>query len=234
MKKASGLKKSLLLIGLFVGLTVVSGCADPVASVPRNIEDLSLTGVWRQVVDVIDIQAESARLDTFNLVTDAEGEIQRLSLKFYGYDSDGRPKFFSAEMNSNRLLGVKTLVTTSVLEYRHPLGILAELDAVGIAALEPGDDGLSIQIRFQRNDISYRYEYTDVFHLSNGNLRQLDKIRFSNDYYSCVIEYFQLQKSDSGIYTTPPAPVPPGQRTGQVWFLTEDLSMAVDVVYLDE
>lgn len=227
-------RKYLLPIIVFlVVLMMVSGCSSPAISVSSRIDDLSLTEVWHQVVGVIDIREDSARLDTFNLATDADGEIQRLSLKFFGYDSEGSPKFFSAELNSDSMLVVRTLVTTSVLEYRHPLGILAELDALDIAALEAGDGGLSIQIRFQRNAISYGYENTDVFHLSDGKLRQLDRIRFSNDYYTCTIEYFQLQKSDSGIYTTPPAPLPPNERTGQTWFLTEDIHRAVEVLYLD-
>ncbi|MDV2988912.1 MAG: hypothetical protein P3T54_01945 [Dehalogenimonas sp.] len=220
------------VIMLLAGLVAFSGCANPSVAVSSHIDDLDLTGVWHQVVDVIDVQEETARLDTFNLLTDADGDIQKLSLKFYGYDTDGSPKFYSAEMNSAGQLVVKTLVTTSVLEYRHPLGILAELDAVGIAALERGDGGLAVQIRFQRNDIGYTYDYVDVFHLAHGHLRQLELIRLSSNYYSCTIEYFRLQKSDSGINTTPPMPVPPGERTGQVWFLTEDINRATDVVYL--
>ncbi|AKG52729.1 hypothetical protein DGWBC_0037 [Dehalogenimonas sp. WBC-2] len=225
---------TLLVLSIVLSLILpLSGCGGPSVTISTKLGDLALVKIWNDIVDSLDIQEDSAQLSTFTVSSDEDSNVYRFSLGFYGRDSKGNPKYYSASLNSDGVLKLNTMTTLSVPVFRHPLRIFSELDVFDLSLLEPGNGGLSIQVDFQNSDVAYLYQYVDAFELADGQLRQLEKISFAHSFTSCSITVFRMQSTDSGVHTTPPAPIPPGERTWQTWFLMEDINNATSVEYLE-
>lgn len=223
----------------------ISGCskeAENKIMISRNFEELSLVEMWFAVVDAIDFYANSAELQSLRLHTDKDGEIESLSFDFYGLSLTGTPLVYSACMNSQGCIKWYSYEIDSMPETRDPLRVFSQIDKVGLSSLIPGEAGLSLQIGFIYGSIRYSYDYLDIYHLASGTLKQIEDIYFHGEFSYCTINICKLFPPENVITkdgetivqsSTSAGPVPSGERTSQIWFLSEDVNMAESVRYLE-
>lgn len=81
-------RSNLILMVLAFGIAVISSGCTGVISVPvahpLQIEEGSLTGVWEEILKATDLRNETVRLETFDIRTDAGGDVDSLHILFSG------------------------------------------------------------------------------------------------------------------------------------------------------
>jgi len=233
---------ALCLIAV-ITITFLPGCAKEKVVVPQSLDKLSLSSMWENVAKSTGVQDASAELESLLLHADKEGKVNSLSFIFHGRNQQGRPEVYFVGKNSKGELDQHAYGSQSVPMTRHPLKVFAEIDSLGLSSLEPGDAGLSVQVDFLSGDVGYSYEYSDIFHLEGGALEPLDRIVFHSRTPWCTIGVFKLSPPETIVTvdgrtvaqaTTVAGPVPPGKRTSQIWFLSEDINKAETVEYLEK
>jgi len=225
-----------------LALALLPGCTKEKVKLPQSLDDFSLTGMWEAVAEVTGNQQDSARLESLHLHADREGNIDSLSMIFHGNDSKGNRKVYFVSMGTNGEINWYSYDSRSDTVTGHPAEIFAEIDNLGLDSLEPGESGLLMQVSFQSGDLGYTYEYADIYHLEGGNLRQLDEVIFHSRVPWCTIYVARLFPTGTTVtvdgqtvvQATVTGPVPPGERTSQIWFLSDDLNRAETVKYLEE
>lgn len=235
--------KIITILCLIALIAVMPGCSGMKVKVtgelPQELDRLSLTEMWDAVADTADIQERSAELGSFHLHADKGGGVDSLYFNFQGRNEKGKPCIYFAEMGQEGKIEVRENETNSVSLSTHPVTVFAEIDKLGLASLERGEAGLSIQIGFQWGDIGYSYDHVDLYHLDSGELLPLQKIVFHSREPWCTISIFKLYPVDTeevsmaSSVTTAPSPIPPGESTSQIWFLSEDINRAEIVEYLE-
>jgi hypothetical protein len=231
-----------LCLVLIIAAALIPGCSQENVTISQEIDELSLVNMWEEVSATIDVQEGSAELESLLLHADKEGKVSSLSFVFHGRDSKGRPKAYFLSKYTNGEINWRSYESQSVTITRHPAEVFSEIDKLGLGSLELGEDGLSIQVQFQSGDVGYRYAYSDIYHLEGGTLRQLNEIIFHSRTPWCTIGVFELSPLETVVTedgrtvarsTTVAGPVPPGERTSQIWFLSEDINRAETVEYLE-
>ncbi len=245
MKRSLLLRTTIICLAFVLVITVLSGCGKEKVSIPRELDQLSLVGIWETVSATIDIQKGGEELESLKLHANRDGQVDSLSFIFHGFNQKGRPEVYFVSMNSRGEMDWYSYESNSVNPTLHPLKVFEEIDKLGLALQESGDAGLSINVGFQSGDVGYRNQYGNLFHLEGGNLKQLDEIVFHSRYPWCTISVFKLSPNETVItedgQTTTQAStvvrinsaVPPEERTSQIWFLSEDINKAETVEYLE-
>ncbi len=229
----------LCLIALIVAMPGCSGTKVTVTrELPQKLDKLSLTEMWNVVADTADIQERSAELGEMHLRTGADGGVDSLYFTFQGRNEKGIPCIYFAEMGREGKIDIREYEDEPVLLSAHPMTVFAEIDKLGLASMEPGEAGLSLQLGFQYGDIGYSYDHLDLYHLEDGELIPLKEIVFHSRDPWCTVSVFELypvaveEGSMASSVKTAPGPVRPGERTSQIWFLSEDVNKAEIVEYL--
>ncbi len=230
----------ILCIIALLTMTILPGCAREKVTIPQELDKLSLGEMWEQVEDATGLQDGSSELESLNLHTDENGKIDSLSFVFHGYNTGGRPEVYFVSKNSRGELNWHHYESESITATRSPSKVFAEIDNIGLSSLQLGDAGLAMQVDFISGDIGYSYDYSDIYHLESGTLKQLDEIVFHSKYPWCTISVYKLSLPEPGDgktitqNITIAAPVPRGERTSQIWFLSDDINKADVVKYLEK
>lgn len=245
------IKSRALIISCLItvfAVAVLPGCSGTKIAVtrelPQELDKLSLTEMWNVVAETADLQEQGAELGYLYLRADADGNVDSLYLNFAGWNEKGRPCIYFAELGRKGKIDIREYETNSVSAAKHPLKVFEEIDKLGLASLEPGERGLVLQINFQSGDVGYSYNYLNLYQLEGGELLPLNEIVFHSNYPWCTISVFKLGPVDSDMVTdngsvisstvtTAPGPITPGERTSQMWFLSEDINKAEIVEYLE-
>jgi hypothetical protein len=235
----------LCLIALIL-ITVMPGCSGrkitTTGELPQSLDKLYLTEMWSEVAEAADIQEPGAQLGDFRLRADENGGIDLLSFNFLGRNKEGVPCIYFADMGQKGKIDIREYEGEPESFSAHPMPVFAEIDKLGVASLEPGESGLSMEICIQGGDVGYSYDYSDIYHLEDGGLRQLEEIVFHSETPWCTIGVYKLSPlemitTEDGQTvtqaTTVAAPPPPGKRTSQIWFLSEGINRAEKVKYLE-
>jgi hypothetical protein len=225
-----------------LSVLVTSGCTKDTATVPQTLDELSLVNIWEGVASSIDLQEQGAEFDSLYLHSDRDRKVDTLYFTFEGYTEKGRAHVYTASMNSKDEINIRTNEIASIQPTQHPLKIFEQIDRLGMASLKTGDEGLSLQIGFQQGDIGYSYDNLDIYHLDNGTLLPLKEIIFHSSYPWCTVSVYELVPNETIITrdghtiaqaTTVSAPVPPDERTSQIWFLGDDINKATTIEYME-
>ncbi|MDD4986034.1 MAG: hypothetical protein PHQ43_09635, partial [Dehalococcoidales bacterium] len=238
------MKKMVKLIGLCLILIITAalmpGCSGTeiktTGELPQSLDGLSLTEMWSAAAEVTDIQESTAELGSFNLRADEDGGIDSLYFDFRGRNKEGSPYIYFAEMGSGGKIDIRENESkNSVSLSAHPMTVFAEIDKAGLASLEPGEAGLFMRISYQGGDVGYRHAYTDIYQLEDGQLLPLKQVIFHTDVYWCTITIFKNVKHEDTESTTTVTVNPEAmeERTSQIWFLSEDISRADTVEYIE-
>jgi hypothetical protein len=231
----------VLCIVPIIAIFTMPGCAGTKAAVPHKLDELSLVDMWNAVANQVDLQEQGAELESLYLHSDTDRNVNTLYFKFQGYTEKGRAHVYNASIYGKSEMNIQANGISSVQPTRHPFKIFEEIDTLGIASLETGEEGMSMLIDFQYGDIGYSYDNLDIYHLDNGTLLPLKEIIFHSSYPWCTVSVFKLVPNETVITedgrtiaraTTAAAPVPPEERTSQIWFIGEDINKATTVEYL--
>jgi hypothetical protein len=240
------IKTGIVLVFL-ASVMVLPGCDDTViTTTPKinpSITELSLLELWDIIVESTDIQESSAQMDMFDLRCDDEGKMDYLYYTFGGRNNEGRPCIYFAQFDHENRIDILTYEVDYFAIKRHPVKVFEEIDKFGLDSIKPGDEGMTVHISFMSGDVGYGNDYLNIFHLENGRLTPLDEIIFHSRVSWCTISVYHLVPNDIVVAengstvaqaTTAVAPVPPGERTSQTWFLSEDINLAETVQYLEK
>lgn len=186
---------NLVLLALVLGIMMISsGCTDvlsvPVAR-PLQIEEGPMTGVWEEIIGAADIQNETARLETFDLRTDADGKIDTLHIVFSGL-REGEVVWYDADLaGSDRIVLRQEGRPQPSGVGPHPSGVFEALDAFFRTTTREGGTITSAYLANGAN-IVFDSEYVRTFAYSDGRLHPLRLITFPRDtmmYYLKVCSY---------------------------------------------
>jgi hypothetical protein len=235
---------ALTLVCMIAFVSLITGCdrarITTSGEIPRELDKFSLTDMWNAVAQVTDLQADDARLGDFTLRADADGNVESVYFNFSGWNKEGRSSIYFADMGSDDKIDIRAYETDSQPPMNaHPSDIFSEIDKIGLASLERGDAGLTMQIDFMSGDIGYSYDSADIYHLQDSGLTPLKKIVFHSQYPWCTVSVFKMYPvagSDGAAASsiqTASGPVPPGERTSQIWFIGDEVNRAETLEYLD-
>ena len=174
------------------------------------------------------VQNDLVELQSFRLLTGKDKQIDSLTFIFLENDTNGRAKAYQVEINSTGKLDWHSY-KSEFPATMHPIEIFTEIDKFNLASLKTGEGGLELQVDFNFSNTGYGSDFMNLYELENGNLLPLKEIVFRGTPV-CVISVFQLQKNQSGSteVTVTRGEIP----TTQIWFLSEDMSKAETVEYL--
>ncbi len=235
--RAPRLKKLLTIACLLaIAVAFLPGCTAPAVMLPTALSDFSLTGMWDAFVQESGISEDTARLGEFNIRVDANGDIFSMYGSVTGYDSRGRMRLYFLSSNPAGKL-------TWSAEYREgqppqtlsPRQIFSAIDAYGLTSVAPGKGGLFVLVDFISGSIGYSRDYTDIFELAAGELVPLKAVHMQSPQPWCTVSVYQMEAHDTTAATlsqTVVMPVPPSERTSQVWFLSQDMGKAKTATYL--
>jgi hypothetical protein len=232
----------LLVLGLMGGSLVACSENGPVVNVPTSLDALSLSGVWQETLEATEVQDSTASLKVLSLYADEAGSLDLLHFAFDGRNKRGEGKVYSVDVNSSGELHWYSYDADPGWERVHPKDVFSELDHVGLGNLERGNQGISISIDIVAGAVGYSSDYVDAYILDSGNLLPLREIVFhSNVPWASVwvskrysVETGSEDAGPTTVETLSTVPIPPEQRTSQVWFLSRDLDKAASVLYLQE
>ncbi len=244
------MKNTVKLVGLCLILIITAalmpGCSGnniaTTGELPQRLDELYLTEMWTVVSEAADIQEPTAQFGDFRLRADANGGIDLLSFNFLGRNKEGVPCIYFADMGQKGRIDIREYEGEPESISAHPMIVFAEIDKLGLDSLEPGEAGLAMEICFQGGDVGYSYDYSDIYHLEDGSLRQLEEIVFHSETPWCTIGVYKLSplattttedEQTVAQAATVAGPVPPGERTSQIWFLSEGINRAEVVEYLE-
>jgi hypothetical protein len=236
-----------VLLLLIATVMLFLSCDDAVITTTpgfdTDMKELSLLELWEMIADSTDIQERTAELGTFHMNYNNEGKMDHLYFDFGGRNREGRPCLYFADFNHESKIDIRAYEVDSFPVKRHPALVFEEIDKLCLDMLKPGSEGMTVHISFTSGDVGYRNNYLDILHLENGVLVPLNEIIFHSQVPWCTISVYHLVPNDRVVTesgstiaqaTTALTPVPPGERTSQTWFLSEDVNMADTVNYLEQ
>ncbi len=228
----------ILFLTVVLAAAFLSSCdnADKSTTVdiPRQLDQFSMADMWTKVAQATDLQKETAGLGSLHLTIDKIGVIKSLYFDFNGRNKNGRTCLYFASLNYKNKIDILKYETGSVQLSKNPQSVFSEIDKVGLASIKRGDEGLTVHIDFQWGDIGFNHDYLDAFQLQDGNLLPLEELIFHTGDPICVINiYINYISEETAAIAVSAGPVPPGERTFQIWFLSEDINKADIVEYLD-
>ncbi len=186
---------TLVLLALVLGIALTSsGCMNtvdvPVAR-PLQIEEGPMAGVWEEIIGAADIRNETARLETFDLRTDADGKIDTLHIVFSGL-REGEVVWYDADLaGSDRIVLRQIGRPERSGSGPHPSGIFEALD-VFLRTETRGDGTITSAYLSNGANIVFDSEYVRTFEYSDGRLYPLRLVTFPHDammYYLTVCNY---------------------------------------------
>jgi hypothetical protein len=234
----SGIAAVVLCFTILLVAVFLPGCdsADKstTGEIPRQLEKFSMADIWIEVARATDLQPESAALGSLHLTIIEDGVINSLYFDFRGWNKNSRPCLYFASLNYKNKLDILKYEADSVLPSQNPLAVFGEIDKLGLASVERGDKGLIMHIDFQWGDIGFNHNYLDAYQLQDGNLLPLEELIFHTADPICMIHvYKNYVNEDATPIAVSASLVLPGERTSQLWFLSDDIINAESVKYLD-
>jgi len=186
---------NLALLALSLGIMVISsGCTGtisvPVAH-PLQIEEGPMAGVWEEILKAADLRNETARLETFDIRTDARGDVDSLHILFSGVRHEKTVWYDAALTGTDRVVLRQERRPESSGSGPHPSGVFEALDTC--FRTTPREDGTitSADLRNGAN-IVFDSEYIRTFAYGDGRLHPLRLVTFPQDemvYYLSVCNY---------------------------------------------
>ncbi len=236
MKRKPGriLLAGLCLLSIIV-VTFIPGCNNIQWSsqINSSIHELTLTELWNTIAATTAIQEPSAEMGTFSMNVEPDGELSFLDFTFSGRNNNGKPCVYFVGFGHRSRISVKSYEIDDIIVSRHPASVFEEIDMYGLDSIETGEGGLRMIISFQAGSLVYRRSEADLFHLEKGELLPLEEIMFSGQNQHCTVSLLKLAPNKP-VSTTAAAPMLPGERANEIWFLDEDISLAETVVYWNE
>ena len=188
-------RDNLVPLVLVLGIVVISsGCMNtvdvPVAR-PLQIEEGPMTGVWEEVIGAAGIQNETARLETFDLHTDADGMVDSRHILFSGL-RQGEVVWYDADLaRSDRIVLRQEGRPERSGSGPHPSGVFEALDASFRTTTR--EDGTVTSAYLENGaGIVFDSEYVRTFTYSDGRLHPLQLVAFPRDammYFLKVCNY---------------------------------------------
>lgn len=186
---------NLALLALALGIMAISsGCTNtvnvPVAH-PLQIEEGPVTGVWEEILEAADLRNETVRLETFDIHTDASGEVASLHILFSGVRHEETVWYDAALTGTDRIVLRQERRPESSGSGPHPSGVFEALDTC--FRTTPREDG-TIRSAYLLNgaNIVFDSEYVRTFAYSDGRLHPLRLVTFPQGemvYYLSVCNY---------------------------------------------
>lgn len=162
----------------------------PVAR-PLQIEEGPMAGVWEEIIGAADIRNETARLETFDLRTDADGKIDTLHIVFSGL-REGEVVWYDADLaGSDRIVLRQIGRPERSGSGPHPSGIFEALD-VFLRTETRGDGTITSAYLSNGANIVFDSEYVRTFEYSDGRLHPLRLVAFPRNtmmYYLKACNY---------------------------------------------
>jgi beta propeller repeat protein len=235
---------AVLCLLAVLAIILLPGCTKEKLVIPQKLDELSLVQMWETAADATGVQDDSAELESLRFHVDENRNIDSLSFVFHGITKNKKTEVYFVSKYTNGETNWHSYESETMNVTRHPLEIFKEIDKVRLSSLEIGKNGLIFQVDFQSGDIGYSYDHSDIFKLEDGTLKQLDELVFHSQYPWCTISAYKLTPNEPVINedgqtiaqatTTAAGPVSPGERTSQIWFLSDDINKAEKVKYLEE
>lgn len=150
-----------------------------------------MTGVWEEILEAADLRNETVRLETFDLRTDAGGNVDSLHILFSGV-RQGEVVWYDADLaRSDRIVLRQKWRPERSGSGPHPSGVFEALDV--FLRTTPREDGTitSADLRNGAN-IVFDSEYIRTFAYGDGRLHPLRLVTFPRDemvYYLSVCNY---------------------------------------------
>ncbi|MCE5338814.1 MAG: hypothetical protein LLF90_09035 [Methanomicrobiaceae archaeon] len=175
---------NLALLALALGIMAISSGCTGVISVPvahpLQIEEGPVTGVWEEILKAADLRNETARLETFDIRTDARGDVDSLHILFSGVRHEKTVWYDAALTGADRVVLRQERRPESSGSGPHPSGVFEALDTC--FRTTPREDGTitSADLRNGAN-IVFDSEYIRTFAYSDGRLHPLRLVTFPRD-----------------------------------------------------
>jgi hypothetical protein len=215
----------------------LAGC-QPKITVPKTLDEFSLTDLWDKVVAATDVQEMSAQLGDLWLRIEATDTISVQYLTFNGHNQKGRPMLYWVWTNTKGEIEWNSSEVEYVPMTSHPQSVFAEIDKLGLEAIPQGDDGCELRVGFE--DGNYGAHYSDdivtICQLNEGQLLPLKEISFASGLPWTTITVSPMYIVEEGVdedgnpFKHSSTNVN-GQSMEQVWFLVTDMSKTESVEY---
>ncbi|MCK9276558.1 MAG: hypothetical protein M0P22_00535 [Methanoculleus sp.] len=186
---------NLVLLALALGIMAISsGCTGtisvPVAH-PLQIEEGPMTGVWEEILEAADLRNEAVRLESFDIRTDAGGDVDSLHILFSGVRHE-KTVWYDADLaRSDRIVLRQKWRPERSGSGPHPSGVFEALDV--FLRTETREDGAITSAHLENGaNIVFDSEYVWTFAYSDGRLHPLRLVTFPRDtmmYYLKVCNY---------------------------------------------
>jgi hypothetical protein len=221
---------------ILITIVVLSGCK-PAVTMPLAVDEYSLVGLWDKAVEITGVQEMSAQLGDFWLRVEADGSTRLQHFYFHGNDQKGYPKLYRIDTKPGGEMVWHADDAKSVPLTCDPRPVFEEIDRYGLAEISKGDDGYSLQIRWQWGSRHYSDENLAIFCLLDGELTPLAEVAFATDMPWAAIEVYPMyivsQTMDEDGHVSKQSTAGRGEKsTMQVWFLFNDLNKAETVKHL--
>ncbi len=198
-----------------------------------NVDELSLVGMWDEVVKVSGIQEQDAYLHSFRLDTDYEGRVYISDFVFKTRNNESDWTLYGVRFdNENGEFLINTGKAANNRSTYNPRVLFAEIDKLGLAELQSTSSSFSIKLQPEYyspppySEENGYFEYTAspdllLYRLADGELTPLKyvKIGYDQSYLSVRVQRIMWSSKSSGL--TGPAQQPP-----EIWFLAGDIDKA--------
>lgn len=194
----------LVLLVLVFGIAVISSGCTGVISVPvahpLQIEEGPVTGVWEEILKAADLRNDTVQLETFDIHTDAGGEVDSLHILFSGVRHEKTVWYDAALTGTDRVVLRQETRPESSGSGPHPSGVFEALDTC--FRTTPREDGTITSADLLNGvNIVFDSEYIRTFVYSDGRLHPLRLVTFPRDetvYYLSVCNYPEPTMNGTG------------------------------------
>jgi hypothetical protein len=218
---------SAVVVLVLSGL-LLSGYGNSIDLPTIKLDELSLDDIFQEIIAEAEIQEDTIELVSLKLHTDETLTLDSLSMSFYavtGTPEHPRSMFFrSVEMNEHGTLhweySENTFDAGGYPLLRYNPDTLAEIEQAVLASLEPGENGLSVQICPQSGSIGYHRPTLELYALEDGQSVPLESVVFHGNQSWLEISVYQLAEGTSETAQQGEA------GTTRMWFMADDLYQA--------
>lgn len=182
---------------------------------PTALGELSLVQVWNKVLEITDVQEQTADFRLLSLTVTDDSTLDLSFFDFFGLNAKGKIKYYQANLGPRGILVCysEDSGNGSEISSNSPLLYFEELDKVDWATIGPPRH---IDMEFYNGDLHRTSaNYFTMYQLEDGNLIPLKEIVFHTNTPIGVMQvYYNSTKT-------------------QTWFITEDIDKAATVEYLE-
>ena len=220
----------VLVFPLIISFFVLVGC-NPGGSdygsqldISLDVQELTLIQLWQIIVGKIEIQGETARLQSFTIETDEHGEVRMVRYVLWGLNLANQSAVYIVDINNRehrKELSVSSREHYSPIESGHPRVYFTEIDKVGLPNIQSDTDGIRISIDdiFPGGDYRSSIGVNLLFRLKDGNLVPLKRVKFRDEPYIFGVKVDRKARDGEPLYPL------------EIWFLEQDLTKTEIVEY---